>query len=72
MVKQAYRIRGMHCPNCAMRIEGIEDEMEGIKRVLVSYQKENMVIEYNEEQISEGDIIIKLNQLGYHAEPTSY
>ena len=33
MVKQVFRVLDMHCTNCAMTIEGLEDDLPGVKSV---------------------------------------
>lgn len=68
MVKKTYRVEGMHCPNCAMNVESIEDDLPGIKQVSASYQKERMVVEFDEAKVSEAQILAALEKRGYHAE----
>jgi copper chaperone CopZ len=71
MMKKVFRVDGMHCPNCAMRVEAIEDELAGVRRVDASYQKGQMVVEYDESQVSDGEIIAAVKQLGYQALPAA-
>jgi copper chaperone CopZ len=68
MIKKTFTIKDMHCSSCVMRIEGIEDVLPGIRRISASYQKQQMVIEYDEEAINEGQIIKAVEKLGYHVE----
>jgi copper chaperone CopZ len=68
MVKKSFRLHGMYCPNCAMRIEAIEDRLPGIKRVDASYQKSVMVVEYDETLVDEAGIVAEVGRLGYTAE----
>ncbi len=70
MVKKTYRVEGMHCSNCAMNIEGIEDDLPGIKQVAASYQKGRMVVEFDETQVSEVQILAALEKRGYQAFPS--
>ena len=67
IIKKTFRVEGMHCSNCAMNIEGIEDELPGIKQVSASYQKGQMVVEYDEEQVSEAQILLAVRERGYQA-----
>jgi copper chaperone CopZ len=69
MVKKTFRVEGMHCSNCAMNIEGIEDDLAGIKRVSASYQKGQMVVEFNDAIVSEAQILAALEKRGYQAFP---
>ncbi|MCX6036558.1 MAG: heavy-metal-associated domain-containing protein [Chloroflexi bacterium] len=69
MVKKTYRVEGMHCPNCAMNVESIEDDLSGIKQVSASYQKGWMVVEFDEAKVSEAQILAALEKRGYQAFP---
>jgi copper chaperone CopZ len=71
MVKKTYRIDGMHCSNCAMNIEGIEDDLPGIRQVCASYAKSQMVVEFDEAMVSEVQIITAVEQRGYMATPAN-
>lgn len=65
MQKKTYRVEGMHCSNCAMNIEAIEDDLIGIKQVSASYQKGQMVVEFDETVVSEAQIISAVEKRGY-------
>ena len=67
-MKKVFRVEGMHCPNCVMRVEGIEDELPGVRRVSASYQKGRMVVEYDEAQVSAAQIVEAVARCGYQAE----
>lgn len=69
MVKKTYRVDGMHCSNCAMNIEGIEDDLPGVRQVCASYQKGQMVVEFDEALVSEGQILAAVQKRGYQATP---
>jgi copper chaperone CopZ len=67
MLKKTFRIPDMHCANCSMRIESIEDDLPGIKEVNASYRKQNMVVEYDETKVSEDQIVAAVKKKGYQA-----
>ena len=67
MVKQVFRVTDMHCSNCVMRIEGLEDDLPGVKRVVASYRKGQMTVEYDETRLSEAQILAEVARLGYTA-----
>ena len=69
MVKKTYHVEGMHCTNCAMNIEGIEDDLPGIKQVSASYHKGLMVIEFDEAKVSEAQILAAVEHRGYQIFP---
>ncbi len=58
-------IQDMECPNCAMRLESIEDKLEGVLLAEASYQKGRMVVEFDEKQINEAQIQAEIQRLGY-------
>ncbi|MBN1452753.1 MAG: heavy-metal-associated domain-containing protein [Anaerolineales bacterium] len=68
MIKKTFRVSDMHCPNCAMTLEGIEDDLPGIRQITASYQKMQMTVEYDEFQITEAQILEAVNNKGYTVE----
>lgn len=68
MIKKTYKIPDMHCSNCAMKLESLEDDLPGIKEINASYHKQQMVVEFDEAQISEAQILSAVAKKGYHVE----
>ncbi len=68
-MKTVFRVADMSCPNCAMHLEGLEDEVPGIKKVVASYKKQTMEVEFDESKLTLEQIIQAANTLGYHPEP---
>jgi copper chaperone CopZ len=69
-MKKTFRVPDMECPNCAMHLEGLEDELPGVKRIDASYKKQLMEVEFDETKVSIEQIISAANAIGYHPEPT--
>jgi copper chaperone CopZ len=67
MVKKLFRVPNMHCSACVMRLEGLEDELAGIKWVTASYRKQQMEVEYDEAQVTDQQIIAAVKKYGYEA-----
>jgi copper ion binding protein len=65
MVKQVFRVTDMHCSNCVMRIEGLEDDLNGVQRVRASYKKQQVEVEYDDNQVSADQIVAAIQQMGY-------
>ena len=65
MVKQVFRVTDMHCSNCVMRIEGLEDDLPGMQRVRASYKKQQVEVEYDENKVSSDQIVAAIRQMGY-------
>ena len=51
-----------------MKLESIEDELAGIKQITASYHKQQMIVEYDEMQITEAEILVAVIKKGYTAE----
>jgi len=68
-MKKTFRILDMHCANCSMRIESIEDELPGVREVNASYHKGQMLIDYDEKLVEEEQIIAAVKKKGYQAVP---
>lgn len=60
-------IEGMECPNCAMKLERMEDTLEGVVLAEASYRKAQLIVEFNEEKVSETQIRAEVRRLGYQA-----
>jgi copper chaperone CopZ len=67
MIKKIFKIPDMTCSNCAMKIESLEDDLDGVKEVDASYHKLQMVIEYDETSLTEEQIIAAVKKKGYTA-----
>ena len=70
MLKKTYRVPDMHCTNCVMKLESIEDDIQGIRSINASYHKQNMVVEFDETQVNEAQILAAVQKKGYHPEPS--
>jgi copper chaperone CopZ len=70
MQKKKFHVTGMHCPNCAMRIEGLEDELEGVAEICASYRAESIEVEYDQTKITPERIAAAVTALGYPTLPS--
>lgn len=62
------KITDMHCVNCAMTLQSLEDDLPGVKQVDASYRSGKMVVEFDETRLSVEQIITAIRELGYTAE----
>lgn len=69
MIKKTFRVEDMTCSNCAMKLEALEDDLEGVKEVNASYHKLEMVIEYDESKLTDEQIVAAVKKKGYTATP---
>jgi len=65
MIKKTFKIPDMTCSNCAMKLECLEDDLDGVKEVNASYHKLEMVIEYDESKLTDEQIIAAVKKKGY-------
>jgi len=67
MIKKTFKIPDMTCSNCAMKLEALEDTLEGVKEINASYHRLEMVIEFDESKLSDDQIIAAVRKKGYQA-----
>ena len=67
MVKKTFNVPDMHCTNCSMKLESIEDELIGIIEINASYHKQQMTVEFDETIVSGDQIIAAAKKKGYQA-----
>ena len=70
-MKITFRVPDMECPNCAMHLEGMEDDIPGVKRVNASYKKQLMEVEFDETIVTVNQIVQAATEIGYHPEQVS-
>lgn len=68
MIKKTFKIPDMTCSNCAMKLESLEDSLDGVKEINASYYRLEMVIEYDETKLTDDQIVAAVKKKGYHAE----
>ncbi len=69
MIKKIFKVPDMTCSNCAMKLESLEDTLDGVKEVNASYHRLEMVIVYDENRLTEEQIIAAVKKKGYQAVP---
>jgi len=69
MIKKTFSIPDMTCTNCAMKLESLEDVLEGVREINASYHRLEMVIEYDESKLTDEQIIAAVKKKGYQAVP---
>ena len=70
MIKKTFKVPDMSCSNCAMKLESLEDTLEGVKEISASYHRLEMVIVYDETKLTDEQIIAAVKKKGYQALPT--
>jgi len=67
MIKKTFKVNDMTCVNCAMKLESLEDTLEGVKEINASYHKSEMTVVYDEKKLTEEQIIDAVKKKGYSA-----
>ena len=52
-----------------MKLESLEDTLEGVKEINASYHRLEMVIEYDESKLTDEQIVNAVKKKGYTAIP---
>jgi copper chaperone CopZ len=69
MIKKTFKVPDMSCGNCAMKLESLEDTLDGVKEINASYHKLQMTVEYDETRLTDEQIIAAVKKKGYQAIP---
>jgi copper chaperone CopZ len=64
-MKKSYRIPDMHCPNCALTLESLEDDLEGVLSIKASYHKQLLEVEFDEQVLTEQNLLTAIKVLEY-------
>lgn len=67
MIKKTFKVPDMSCTNCAMKLESLEDSLDGVKEINASYHRLEMVIVYDETKLTDEQIIAAVKKKGYQA-----
>lgn len=69
MIKKTFKVPDMTCTNCAMKLESLEDTLDGVKEINASYHRLQMEITYDESKLTDEQIIAAVKKKGYQAIP---
>ncbi len=68
MIKKKFKITGMHCTSCAMNIDGELEDTIGIKQANTNYAKSQTEVEFDENKLTDKQIIDIIEKTGYKAD----
>ena len=66
-MKKKFNVTGMTCSACSSRVEKCVSSLDGIRKVEVNLLTNTMQAEYDEEKLSDGEIIAAVKKAGYGA-----
>jgi len=58
-------VSGLHCANCALRIEKALGGTPGVKQASVNLASNTTLVVFDRQQVSESDLVKKIDGLGY-------
>ena len=64
-MERTFKVEGMSCVNCARTIEIALKNRDGVKNVEVSFELGRVKVEFDEETVSEDQLIRTIESLGY-------
>ena len=67
MEKIELKIEGMHCGACAVGIQMLTSQMDGVKSAEVSYEGKKGVFEFDSAKTNKDAIVKAIAELGYTA-----
>lgn len=67
--KLKFKIDGMHCTSCAINIDGELEDTSGVIESNTSYAKAKTEVLFEEEKITQKQIIDIIKKVGYDASP---
>ncbi len=67
MEKIELKIDGMHCGSCAVGIQMLTSQMDGVKSAEVSYENKKGVFEFDPLKVTKDQLIKSIAELGYSA-----
>ncbi|TXC85968.1 copper chaperone CopZ [Metabacillus litoralis] len=68
MEKVSLKVKGMSCDHCVKSIEENVGTLNGVERLLVDLEKENVFIEYNVDSVSLDKLKEAIEEQGYEVE----
>lgn len=72
LTTQTFTLTGLHCVDCAAKMEKVISKLEGVSAVEVQYSSSKMSASYDRSKVSPGDIVKRVRSLGYDVqEPTA-
>lgn len=66
-MKKTFDVSGMTCASCSQTVEKTAQKLSGIKEASVNLATEKLTVEYDDEVLSEADIIKAIKDVGYEA-----
>ena len=66
-MKKEFQVTGMHCASCAIDIKETLEDLNGVRAATVDYESGAASVEYDNDKLSQSEIIETISELGYQA-----
>jgi Cu+-exporting ATPase len=67
MIKNKFKITGMHCTSCAFNIDGELEDTDGVEEANTNFAKAQTEVKFDPEKVSVDKIIKLIKTVGYTA-----
>lgn len=65
IIKQQFKIDGMHCSSCSLDIDFALEELDGVISAKTNYARQKSEVSYDPTKVSEREIIAVVKKKGY-------
>ncbi|MBI2590253.1 MAG: heavy-metal-associated domain-containing protein [Candidatus Blackburnbacteria bacterium] len=65
MIKKTLKLEGLDCSSCAFLIDDCLEELDGVKSASTNYASQICEVEFDPEQITDGEIKSAIENAGY-------
>ncbi len=65
LIAKKYQVTGMTCSACSIAVEKAVKKLNGVKTVAVNLLAKSMTVEFDEELLTENEIIASITKIGY-------
>ncbi len=69
MMTQTFKIHGMHCTSCAMRIDMDLEDVPGVKEARTNFARSVTQVTYDPARASVDQLVAAIAAAGYTAQP---
>jgi Cu+-exporting ATPase len=67
MIKQVFKIKGMHCTSCAFNIDGELEDTDGVEEASTNFAKAKTEVKFDPEKVNTEKIVKLIKKVGYDA-----
>lgn len=65
MAEKTYKVSGMSCGHCAMRVKNALEEIKGVQHGEVDLERASVTVRFEEGTVSFGDMNAAVEEAGY-------